>query len=465
MPLPVNFGPPIITMRANDPLYTMALPPGGWYMGQRVPDSPLYSRYSEGVPANIPGDSLSPAPLSLAGKQLIATELTSTIPKGENEITIEFTRPLINEKAQEYLGLKGGLGSGVEVLEAFFEPIVTGMYVIYAGDNGTLGAPGGDSFSPTPQNFGTRDITVDNVANFAIGQWVVITNPVGGEIAIQKIESINGNILTFESDILIAVEGGAFVRTLNSVTTLNEGPDYSINLTNGEVSVADTLATRDKYIFIDYVTVCNDYDGADFWIVPGVHPITGTDDDYILPQQIPVATGAIQVGSSGPSDTSFTFLKSGNCLGHDYTLYAIAKDAETIPNPSLARAVPFTFIPARPTTITTEVGDGRVTIEWDDVTLDGSKADGYNVVRSNGPVFNGAGGQKVNQVAITALEFTDQSGAVNRVSDTELAPPVNGNTYSYVVESLVITALWGILTRNRRFDQTEVYTASKALSD
>jgi hypothetical protein len=131
----------------------------------------------------------------------------------------------------------------------------------------------------------------------------------------------------------------------------------------------------------------------------------------------------------------------------------------------LARAIPFTFIPARPSTVTTEIGDSRVTIRWNDVTEDSSYADGYNVVRNIGSSFNPATSEKLNVDAITDTEFTDMEGATNRVSTTVVPAPVNGNVYSYSVETLVITGLWSILTRNLRVGQSEIIEASKGLHD
>lgn len=459
----ITFGDPVVTM-ATDKF--MDLPPNGFYMGQRVGAGVLYSKYSDGIEANIPGDSLSPSPLSFDGQQMIQTSDIVTVPAGEAVTTINFIRPLTNEKAQEFLGNKGGIGSGAEIYEASFEPFSPGEYQVFAADD--FGGPNGDSVAASPKNYGTKEIEVASAVGFAVGQWVIVNNLVGLEVSVVKISAINGNLLEFESDVLIPVEGGATIRTVNNEVEVVNGPDYSVNEANGQVTVFDTASTRNKTIFIDYVTLCQDYGGCDFWLIEGEHPITGTDDDYIKPQEVSSFLNAELIGSSEPGDTSFEFRKEGSCLGRDFTLYCIAKDLESIVNPSLVRAVAFTFIPARPTTISTEVGDNRVTISWNDTTEDGSECEGYNVVRSNGATFNAANSQRINSVLIAASggpNFVDQEGAPNRVAIESVPAPVNGNSFSYAVESGITTSLWNQITRNTRFGVLEITEAVRALSD
>lgn len=457
-------GGPVITMQATGRYMGVGTAPGEpqLYMGEVLLSGELYARYSDGVSTLVPIDTLSPDPYSLTNKRLLITQEFSVVPSGRNEVTLEFTKPIYNEEAQELLLQKGPSLSGPEIGDTSFDPVGAGQYTVYAG-GGSLGAPGGSSVIPLSPNFGARVVTVSNTVGFGVGQWVKMENPVGGEIAVNKISSIDGMNITFDGDIFLILEDGATIETINDSVAITEVTDYTIVLSTGVVTVNDTAATQNKLIWIKYKAELTDYDGGDFWIIPGILPVP----DYSDPQDVSSHPMAVNVGSVTSSPTLFSFERDGGDLGKDYTLYAIAKDSEIPPNPSLARAIPFTHIPAIPVTVTLTPGPDQIEIRWNDTRTDGSTLTGYNVVRSNGQTFVPSTAKKLNLLPISPdnpeVVFLDAFGAANR--DPAVPPPVSGNSYAYSIEAFIETGFYSILTRNLRIDQAEVLVAETQLSD
>lgn len=465
---PFVFGYPEITMGEN---FYMGEPPPvpfgdpeGYYMGETQAEGELYSAYSEGHPTLVATDSLSPEPVSLFGKRLLATESVNVVNAGRVTVTLEFTKPVYNELAQEFLLAKGPATSGTEIGSTAFGDLASGTYSVFAGGL-VLGAPGGSSIIPLAPNFGAKLATVALITGFAIGQWVKIRNPIGGEICILKIASISGADIKFESDILMTVEDGATIDTVNDFVQITEVTDYTIDLLTGNVSVLETAATNDQLIWIEYKTNLTDYSGVEFWLIPGLSPVP----DYSDPIEVSGHGSAIFLGAVNDIPSIFSFEKDGNFLGRDYTLYAIAIDDEVPVNPSLARAIQFTFIPARAVSVSTDTGNSRVTLKWNDVRTDGSAASGYNVVRNDGQTFIPAIAQKLNLNLIPndnpLVEFTDEDGAPNRVPILTVPAPVNNLYYTYAIESGIVTGQWTILTANLRDDQFEILIAEKELFD
>lgn len=462
---PFDFGYPEITLGLADFYLGDPEAPGapGYYLGETLADAALYSRYSNSISTLVPIDSLSPDPYKLANSRLLITQNFNIVPAGRNLVTLEFEIPPYNEKANEYLMAKGGSGSGTQMADASFDPIAPGQYTVYAGGS-SLGVPGGTSTIPIAPNFGARVVTVVNPVNFGIGQWVKIRNPVDGNIAIVKIKSISGFIITFETDIFLIMENDATIETINDPVAITEVTDYTILLTSGLVTVNDTAATQNKLIWIEYKATLLDYDGGDFWVIPGILPVP----DYSDPILVSSFIGAVQVGSVNSAATFFSFEEDGSELGRHYTLYAIAKDNQVPANPSLARSIGFTQIPARAFPIV-DSDDSSVEITWPDTRIDGSAVTAYNVIRCPGQVFVGSISDKVNENPILptnpSVVFTDADGSPNRRDISEIPAPVNGNYYSYTVEAFTETGQYSILTQNERITQTEELVAEKPLFD
>lgn len=457
---PFVFGDPQITMMSTGRYMGEPTDPGapGYYMGETLVESTIYSRYFDGISSGVPVDTLSPSPFGLI--RLSETEDVTVVSAGRVNTTIEFDIPTTNEVACEFLIVKGSSFTGPEPATTLFTSITAGTYTVYSGGQ-LLGAPNGSSTIPVGPDFGAKKLDVADATGFAIGQWVKIQNTVGLEIQIARISNINGTELTFDADILMVVEDNATIETINDVTPLTEVTDYTITLASGDFIINETAATIDKLVWTVYQTDLTDYEGGDFWILPGILPLA----DYSDPASVSVYPGAIMLGSTNSIETSFSFERDGAPLGRDYTLYSIAKDDESPTNPSLARAASLTHIPARVTTGSIlSAGPGSLTISWNDTTLDGSFVTGYNIVRSPGQTFVPALAEKLNVNLITTTQFTDADGAPNRVPVIDVAAPVDGQFYSYSIESAVATGQWTITTLNRRIDQGEILTAEKQLT-
>lgn len=425
----------------------------------------LVSLFSQAVTANVPTDTLSPDPVTLGTIQ--ATQLTTAEPKGKTQITINWTIPTTNELVTEFLGTADGTA---QTMESRFDPLVSGSYTVYEV---TDAAPvGGGSTTLSANALKDHDvISVVDPTNFAVGEWIQIAE--GSIKQYFQISAINGSQFTLSARINEAT-GFTTAATVKEVvvTAKTETTDYTVDTATGVFSLVAGQFTNGNDVILQYKTTLQDLSAFELYRVPGTNPVTPTAGHSKITRDAVLGTAGVVTVSTTIASTATQYVEELTAAenGTTWTYYIFAVDDETSPNISFATSVFVETIPTIPQNLSTQVGDAKVTVSWDSVLTAGtndSNTDGYNIYRVDGATFIDANAQKlnVNLIAVgtagSQVSFLDGAGNSNRVASTTVPFPVNGQSYSYKVESEDSVTAWTTGTQNESSGVTAQTVASK----
>lgn len=429
----------------------------------------LSSLYSAATTAFVPTDKLAskaPALGAITMVQSVSGEV-----RGKNEATVNWTIPTQNEVVSEFLGTGTG---AAQTLETRYDPIVAASETVYE----VTGLGAGSTTLALAATDDKDIISVASATNFSVGDWLLIEE--GTKKNYYKISAINATLFTLTSRIDTVWDSGtstfvtggfttsATVKNVTISALKAEITDYVLTDATGVFSIVAGQFTNTQDIIVAYDTTLQDLqDFQLFRHTAQVTPLAGYSGVTIAAV---TGAGGAQVGSNitsvSTSNVDTTLVTANN--GETYYYYLFARDFETSPNVSFGSEFFVETMPTIPQALSTTVGDAEVILSWDNVqTTSGAdtNTDGYNVTRANSSTFSDASAYKLNSVliAVGTTSFTDSANNVtNRVASAGFVLyPVNGQSYSYKVESEDTATSWTTGTNNQTAAGAAVTTASK----
>src|SRR3989344_2387038 len=385
----------------------------------------------------------------------------SGAPKGSSIVTLNWDLPQFNEPiAGEFLGVADG---SAQTFETLFDPIDALSYTIQEVAGPFGGAGRGDTTLLLGAAEGQNRLTVVLNVNFHPGDAVRVQE--GVKIEYFVVSSIDGSDIVLASNISMVsgFSAGALVQEAQGVTPKIPVTDFSIALPSGVIDLVPGQFTPAAEVIIAYQSELQDLDHLEVYRLPGSDPVTDTSRSNVLAQSgLVVIDNALIPTSVQVIDT---LVEDEN--GENWTYYIYAVDDESSPNVSAADSVVVETIPTIPQNLIKQVSENQVKIFWDflPVTSD-SNTDGFNVYRSDGPVFDTSTAVRVNTTVIpsTTPFFDDSAGnGVNRRPISEVAIPVNGNEYTYRIESIDSVTSWDVGTENESAETNENLMATRAI--
>lgn len=419
----------------------------------------LESLLSQQILGNLAADILAPQPPILGLIQALQF-VDGPTPKGKTRITLNWTAPTRNEVIGGEL-LKNpdntpdvAEGTNGAVHELQFDPVVAGTYSVYertatSGQQTTLTAT--VSHGQRVINVNTP-VPIDVVPN----AFIVIEDGVTGLEEYAEVKSVNTGLgeIVLKNGLFFSHLSGSIIKAV-TLTAKTETTNYTIDLPTGVLTEVGTTFTAGNKIIIKYQTTLQDLDHYELYRVPGNGAISVPNLANVLG-----ASGVQTVNDAIPSvATSFqdqTLLDADN--GKDFTYYLFAVDSagntSNLSSEVMTENLHLVFvelISAIVQALATEVSSNKVLISWDAVT--DPNANGYNIYRTSGAVFNPATALKVNSSLIPKgtgrISFDDSSGnVVNRRPDNEVPFPENGQTFSYKIETEDTVTSWSDGTSN-----------------
>lgn len=429
----------------------------------------LESLLSQQVLGNLAADILSPQPPVLGLIQALQF-VDGPTPKGKTRITLNWTAPTLNEIIGGELlknpdntpDFADGVNGATHELQ--FDPIAAGSYTVYertatSGNQTTLSAS-------TVHGQRVINVVTPVPVDVVPDAFVVIEDGVTGKEEYAEVKSVNTG--TGE----IVLKGGLFFGHLSGsvikAVTLDpktETTHYSIDLPTGVLTELTGGFTLGNRIVVKYQTTLQDLDHFELYRVPGNAAVSVPTRTNVL-----AASGVVTVDNAIPSvSTSIqdqSLIDTDN--GNDFTYYLFAVDsqgnASNISSEVMTENLHLVFVELIASIVqnlATEISSNKVVVSWDAVV--GPNANGYNIFRSDGAVFNAGSALKVNSTLIPKgtgrVSFDDSAGnAVNRRPDNEVPFPQNGQTFAYKIETEDTVTFWSDGTSNIPTSDT---TASK----
>jgi len=422
----------------------------------------LRSLYTAEVTAFVPLDLLPPGKPSLIGSSQEAFQ-QNVVTHGRTVVTLRWTAPTVNEAlGGEVLGVADGLA---QALETIYDPIEAGEEVYEMSNYG--GGGRGDTTLSANAFPKSRSVTVVNPTNFAVGDWVQLDDGVNREYA--KIASINVLVLTFEQRLLCCSSffpsGTTTVKEADAALKTGSGTDYTLNPATGEVAIVAGQFTASNDVTIRYTATLQDLDG--YTILRNQTLLT--DSTY---EAVSVDPGTVVVNAAVPGgDTSSSDTLTATENGENWYYYLYAQDDETVPNRSesaVGGPLLVETVPSIPRNLAASPGDESVVLGWDSIGPGGTdtNVDGLNVYRNDGASLDAPNLFKLNTalVAPGTLSFKDnQAGIddVSRVGSGSVPLPLNGQLYTYVLETEDSVTAWSTGTQNQSNGVAAQLTAAK----
>lgn len=422
----------------------------------------LRSLYTAEATAFVPLDLLPPGKPSLIGSTQQAFQQNS-VTHGRSVVTIGWSAPTTNETiGGEVLGVADGLAQN---LEATYDPVEPGEEVYEMSNYG--GGGRGDTVLSAIAFPKARTVTVTDPTNFAVGDWVQLDDGVNREYA--KIASINVLELTFEQRLLSTTSAypatTTTVKEADAVLKTGGGTDYTLTAFTGEIVIVAGQFTASNDITIRYTTAIQDLDGYTLIRNPAVLADT-TYEAVSIDGNSVLVSDSITGASTSHADT-LTATENGE----DWYYYLYAQDDETVPNRSeVAVGGPLLVetIPSIPQNLGASPGDESVSLTWNSLGPGSSdtNVDGYNVYRNGGATLDPPNLKKLNNILIPTgtLVFKDNQAGIDdttRVGSGLVPLPVNGDLYTYVVETEDSATSWTTGTQNQSDGVAAQLTASK----
>lgn len=431
----------------------------------------LESLLSQQVLGNLAADILAPQPPILGLIQALQF-VDGPTPKGKTRITLNWTAPTRNEVIGGELlknpdntpDFADGVNGAVHELQ--FDPIVAGSYTVYertatSGDQTTLSAS-------TVHGQRVINVVTPVPVDIVPDAVIVIEDGVTGKEEYIEVKSVNtgtGEIVLKNGLFFSHLSGSAIKAVTLAETT--ETTHYTIDLPTGVITEAAGGFTSGNKIIIEYETTLQDLDHYQLYRVPGNAPLSEPTLANVL-----AASGVVTVNDAiSAASTSFqdqTPVDADNAKDFTYYLFAVDSqgNASNLSSEVMTENLHVVFVELIGSIVqnlATEVSSNKVLVSWDAVA--DPNADGYNIFRSLGAVFNPGSALKVNSTLIPKgtgrVSFDDSAGnLVNRRPDNEVPFPQNGQTFAYKLETEDTVTSWSDGTSNiPTLDTTAAKTA------
>jgi len=419
----------------------------------------LESQLSQQIVGNLAADILAPeAPI--IGLIQASQFIDGLALKGKTRITLNWTAPTRNEFTSGELfknpdgtaDLADGVVNGLH--ETQFDPIVAGSFTVYERTDSSA-----NSKTLTASSVhGQRVINIGTPVpgDIITGAKIVIDDGVTDKEEYAQVKAVNTSTgdITLVDGLFYPHASGAAVKQV-VVTTKAAGTHYTIDISTGALTELAGGFTTGNKIFIRYQAALQDLDHYELYRVPGNATVSlPTKTNVLAAVGVSVVSSAIL--STATSFQDQTPLDTDN--GKDFTYYLYAADdqgnASNLVSEVMTQNPHLVFvelIPTVPQNMATEVSSNKIVISWDAVS--DSNANGYNIFRSLGSVFDPAQALKVNSTLIPKgtgrVSFDDSVGNIsNRRPVGEVAYPVDGQTYSYKTEAEDTASYWSDGTSN-----------------
>ncbi len=417
------------------------------------------SLYASQVTVVVPDDFLPPKPPAITGVAQQGQQ-DKAVTHGRSLITLNWNSPTENEDiGGEFLVVADGLAQQIGTT---YDPITAHTVFDMAGFRG-----GG--FGDTTLSAGAapkdKQIIVTSAANFNIGDFIQIDDGTNREYV--QIAGIAGSTLTLETRLLCCgvtfPSGTTTVKEVNTATTKTEGVDYNIMLLTGVIDILVGQFTSGNDIVAAYTTTIQDLAG--YILLRNQTLLVDTSHANVIADG-----GTVVVDSTiGAGATTFQETLTAAENGETWFYYLYSFDDETASNISevmLGGPLPIEMLPSIPQNVSKQVGGNSVKLSWDSLGPGGSdaNADGFNIYRNSGPTLDPSSLRKLNAIVIPAAQqnFSDNAAGVtsgDRVPGIPL--PLNGQTFTYVIESEDTVTTWDTGTQNQRLGQGAVAIAVK----
>lgn len=419
----------------------------------------LESQLSQQVLGSLAADILAPEPPVL-GLIQAATIVDGPTPKGKNQITLNWAVPTRNEAIGGELFKNTddtpSLAQGANGIthETQFDPIVVGSYLVYertaiSGNSTTLSASA---------SHGQRRINAVTPlpAEIVAGAFIVIEDGVAGKEEYAQVKSVNTGTgeIVLEDGLFYSHASGSQIReTTFSLKT--ETTHYTLDSATGVLTEVGTSFTAGNKIIINYQTSLQDLDHFELYRVPGNSPVSvPTKTNVLAASGVQTVDAAIPAIATSKQDTSLTDADNGK----DFTYYVFAVDsqgnASNLTSEVVTLNLHLAFVELIPTVVQnllSQVSTNQVVVSWDAVS--DPNANGYNIFRSDGASFDPNAAVKLNSSLIPKgtgrVSFDDSSNNLsNRVSGAVASFPVDGQTFSYKIETEDSVTFWADGTSN-----------------
>lgn len=418
----------------------------------------LESQLSQQITGSLAADILSPEPPVL-GLIQASSLVDGPTPKGKTQVTLNWTAPVRNEMIGGELfknpDNSPSLAQGVNGVthEAQFDPIVAG-YAVYER---TAASASQTTLSASASHAQRRINAVTPVPGDIIaGAFIVIEDGVSGKEEYAQVKSVNTGTgeIVLEDGLFYSHSTGSVIKQV-TLTLKTETTEYTLDTATGVLTEVGTSFAAGNKIVVVYQTSLQDLDHYELYRVPGNSIVSvPTKANVLAASGVVTVDSAISSASTSKQDAALTDADNGK----DFTYYLFAVDAQgnasNLTSEVTTTNLHLAFVELVPTVVQnllTQVSTNQVIVSWDAVT--DPNANGYNIYRSDGASFDPNTAVKLNSTLIPKgtgrVTFDDSANNVsNRVSSGTAAFPVDGQTFSYKIETEDTVTFWADGTSN-----------------
>jgi hypothetical protein len=419
----------------------------------------LESLLSQQVIGNLAADILSPEPPILGLIQALQFSDGGT-PRGKTRITLNWTAPTRNEVIGGELfknpdntpDLADGVNGATHEIQ--FDPVVAGSYSVYE----RTGVSGLQTTLSASAVHGQRVINVVTAvpADIVADAFVVIEDGIAAKEEYAEVKSVNTGTgeIVLKNGLFYSHASGAVIKAV-TFAAKTEATHYSIDLPTGVITELTGGFTAGNRIVVKYQTGLQDLDHYELYRVPGNSVVSEPTKVGVLAAS-GVAMVSVAVASTATSFQDQSLVENDN--GKDFTYYLFAVDsqgnASNLSSEVMTQNLNLVYVELISSIVQnlgTEVSSNKVVVSWDAVS--DPNANGYNIFRSPGAVFNSGTALKVNTTLIPKgtgrVSFDDSAGNLtNRDTGTNVPFPQNGQTFSYKLETEDTSTFWSDGTSN-----------------
>lgn len=393
-----------------------------------------------GIPE--PADVVAPGAPELS--TITATQ-DNTVLQGRTAVSLIWDPLLVSQSFGEPLGPATG---SIQVIDLQYEPVLSSSEKVFeVTGTGAASTTLDDDFEET------HDILrLVSAAGFSVGDLVYVDN--GSDQRFYEIFDISGNdvTVTTECNLQGGFVAGSTVQQVTSVVKTS-GVDYAMDYVFGNITlVTGQFAPGDEVVII-YTPMLQDLSHYELYRVNGNEPVSPSVGHTLITRDAVLSHPSVVAVDLNIADTALSYtdtLGSGE-NGETRTYYLFAADQETSANYSTAAYVMVETIPTIPQSPVVIVGDEKVEISWDALSVADENTDGFNIYRCDGTEFIPADCIRVNStlIAKSTPYFNDSAeNTLNRRSSGDVPYPVNGQVYTYKIESEDTVTAWTIGTKN-----------------
>ena len=419
----------------------------------------IESQLSQQVVGSLAADILAPLPPVLGLIQAISI-VDGPTPKGKTRITLNWAAPAKNEIiGGELLKLPDdspslAQGSAGATHEAQFDPIEAGSYTVFE----RTGLSASQTTLSASTLHGQRKVNVQTPvpADIVADAWVVIDPGIAGKEEYLQVKSVNAGTgeVVFKDGLFFDHASGAAVKQV-TLATKTEATHYTLDKPTGVLTEQAGGFTAGNRIVVKYQTTLQDLGHYELYRAPGNAPVAvPTKANVLAAGGVQTVDAAILVSATSKQDASLADADDGK----DFTYYLFAVDtagnASNLSNDVMTANSHLVFVetvPTVPQALATQVSSNKVLVSWQAAA--DPNANGYNVFRCDGSSFDPNAAVKVNSSLVAkgsgTASFDDSAdNSANRRPPGEVPYPVDGQTYSYKVETEDTTTFWTDGTSN-----------------